>query len=43
MLALKLIRENTAGVLDGLHKLNATAPIDEILEADRSDEGSHAG
>jgi len=34
MLALKLIRENTDYVRDGLRKLNASAPIDEILAAD---------
>ena len=34
MLALKLIRENTDLVREGLRKLNATAPIDEIIAAD---------
>jgi seryl-tRNA synthetase len=34
MLALKLIRDNTDLVRDGLRKLNATAPIDEIIAAD---------
>jgi len=34
MLALKLIRENTDYVREGLRKLNATAPIDEIIAAD---------
>ena len=33
MLALKLIRENTELVRDGLRKLNATAPIDDIIAA----------
>lgn len=34
MLSLKLIRENTDEVREGLRKLNATAPIDEIIAAD---------
>ena len=34
MLALKLIRENTDLSVRGLRKLNATAPIDEIIAAD---------
>ncbi len=34
MLALKLIRENTELVREGLRKLNTTAPIDEIIAAD---------
>ena len=34
MLALKLIRENTDLVREGLRKLNTTAPIDDIIAAD---------
>lgn len=34
MLALKLIRENTELVREGLRKLNTTAPIDDIIAAD---------
>ncbi len=34
MLALRLIREHTQDVYEGLRKLNATAPIDEIIAAD---------